>query len=160
MLRNCPRLVLILCVVIGLGTVAVAEQNAAGGADKGAPDKSAPDKSAPGKGAAETAPAETAPSGATAPSKVDPGAGDPGPEGQTEQDRGGNGRENGGLKGPKVGRTVDGNRLHRVSRPGLYGMSQPPAGSAYGIVDDRLIRFDPESGRILSIIRQVDGILD
>ena len=145
MLRNCPKLVLILCTVIGLGTVAVAGQDAAGGTDKSAAEKGAPDKGAAEKGAP-----------GARPSKADTGAADPG----KSEEAGGNGRENGGLKGPKVGRTVDGNRLHRVSRPGLYGMSQPPAGSAYGIVDDRLIRFDPESGRILSIIRQVDGILD
>ena len=29
-----------------------------------------------------------------------------------------------------------------------------------GIVNDRLIRFDPATGRVLSIIRQVDRILD
>ncbi|KGJ04114.1 hypothetical protein SAMN04487972_11465 [Paracoccus halophilus] len=62
--------------------------------------------------------------------------------------------------GLQVGQIIDGGGLHRVSRPGLYGMSQPPAGSAYGIMDDRLIRFDPESGRVLSIIRQVEQILD
>lgn len=62
--------------------------------------------------------------------------------------------------GVQVGASVAPGKLHRVSRPGLYGMSEPPAGSAYGIVDNRLIRFDPDSGRILSIIRQVDEILD
>lgn len=62
--------------------------------------------------------------------------------------------------GVQVGAAVTPGKLHRVSRPGLYGMSEPPAGSAYGIVDNRLIRFDPDSGRILSIIRQVDEILD
>lgn len=62
--------------------------------------------------------------------------------------------------GLQVGASVPPGKLHRVSRPGLYGMSEPPAGSAYGIVDNRLIRFDPESQRVLSIIRQVDEILD
>ena len=62
--------------------------------------------------------------------------------------------------GPQVGHTVKADTLHRVTRPGLYGMSQAPAGSAYGIVNDRLIRFDPATGRVLSIIRQVDEILD
>lgn len=73
---------------------------------------------------------------------------------------GGSGSKKSRHRGPQVGQPVDGGQLHRVSRPGLYGMSQPPAGSAYGIVDDRLIRFDPESGHVLSIIRQVDRILD
>ena len=62
--------------------------------------------------------------------------------------------------GVRVGASVAPGKLHRVSRPGLYGMSEPPVCSAYGIVDNRLIRFDPESGRVLSIIRQVDEILD
>ena len=62
--------------------------------------------------------------------------------------------------GLRVGDPVAAGQVHRVSRPGLYGMSAPPAGSAYGIVDNRLIRFDPDSGRVLSIIRQVDEILD
>ena len=62
--------------------------------------------------------------------------------------------------GVQVGASVAPDKLHRVSRPGLYGMSEPPAGSAYGIVDNRLIRFNPESGQVLSIIRQVDEILD
>ncbi|RCW86704.1 hypothetical protein [Paracoccus lutimaris] len=63
-------------------------------------------------------------------------------------------------EGVSVGAAVAPGKLHRVSRPGLYGMSEPPVGSAYGIVDNRLIRFDPESGKVLSIIRQVDEVLD
>lgn len=113
MLRNCPKLLLILCSIIGLESVAMAEQDGRGG----------------------------------------PATDNPAALGAT-----GNGKA--GRASPQVGQSVDGGQLHRVSRPGLYGMSQPPAGSAYGIVDDRLIRFDPESGRILSIIRQVDRILD
>lgn len=62
--------------------------------------------------------------------------------------------------GPQVGQMIGDSSLHRVTRPGLYGMSQAPSGSAYGIVNDRLIRFDPATGRLLSIIRQVDRILD
>ncbi|WP_199260225.1 hypothetical protein [Paracoccus binzhouensis] len=61
---------------------------------------------------------------------------------------------------PRVGERLDKARLHRVTRPGLYGMSRPPAGSLYGIVDGKLIRYDPENAQILSIIRQVDRIMD
>ncbi len=67
-------------------------------------------------------------------------------------------RESGG--GLRVGGTVDAALLHPVTRPGLYGMSQPPAGSRYGIIAGQLIRYDPDSVQVLSIIRQVDRILD
>jgi len=60
----------------------------------------------------------------------------------------------------RVGGTVDAALLHPVTRPGLYGMSQPPAGSRYGIIAGQLIRYDPDSVQVLSIIRQVDRILD
>lgn len=60
----------------------------------------------------------------------------------------------------RVGDRLDQDRLHQITRPGLYGMSQPPAGSRYGVVDGRLIRYDPEKAQLLSIIRQVDRILD
>lgn len=67
-------------------------------------------------------------------------------------------REGGGSL--RVGGTVDAALLHPVTRPGLYGMSQPPAGSRYGIIAGQLIRYDPDSVQVLSIIRQVDRILD
>lgn len=60
----------------------------------------------------------------------------------------------------RVGDRLDPRRLHKVTRPGLYGMNQPPAGSRYGIVDGKLIRYDPEKVQLLSIIRQVSQILD
>lgn len=60
----------------------------------------------------------------------------------------------------RVGDRLDRSRLHPVTRPGLYGMSQPPAGSNYGVLDGNLIRYEPDSAQILSIIRQVDQILD
>lgn len=66
-------------------------------------------------------------------------------------------QEGGGLR---VGGRLDPARLHPVKRPGLYGMSEPPPGSRYGIVEGRLIRYDPGSAQVLSIIREVDRILD
>ncbi|MEF9605666.1 hypothetical protein O4J55_26395, partial [Paracoccus sp. PXZ] len=60
----------------------------------------------------------------------------------------------------RVGDRLDSARLHQVTRPGLYGMSEAPSGSRYGIVDGKLIRYDPESAQVLSIIRQVDRIVD
>lgn len=60
----------------------------------------------------------------------------------------------------QVGARLDPARLHPVKRPGLYGMSDPPPGSRYGIVEGRLIRYDPGNAQVLSIIREVDQILD
>ncbi len=60
----------------------------------------------------------------------------------------------------RVGASIDPDRLHRVTRPGLYGISQSPSGSNYGILEGRLIRFDPEGLRIQSVIREVGEILD
>ena len=59
-----------------------------------------------------------------------------------------------------VGSVIDPGSTHLVSRPGLYGLGEPPRGQRYAIVNGRLVRIDRESGRILSIIRIVDAILD
>lgn len=61
---------------------------------------------------------------------------------------------------PVIGDHLDAAQLHRVSRPGLYGISQPPQGSAYGVIEGRLIRYDVDTMHIQSIIREVDGIRD
>lgn len=63
-------------------------------------------------------------------------------------------------RGLRVGTRLDPAKLHQVKRPGLYGISQSPKGSAYGVVKGRLIRFDPDSLQVQSIIREVDQILD
>lgn len=59
-----------------------------------------------------------------------------------------------------VGKALAPSSIHVITRPGLYGMGQPPRGSRYGIVNGKLIRFDPSTSRVLSVIRQVDRILD
>lgn len=61
---------------------------------------------------------------------------------------------------PTVGQRIDNGQLHRINRPGLYGISQSPTGSSYGVLDGRLIRYDPDTMRVQSIIRDVDQILD
>ncbi|WP_134681209.1 hypothetical protein [Paracoccus ravus] len=61
---------------------------------------------------------------------------------------------------PGVGERIEAAHLHRISRPGLYGISQPPSGSDYGVIDGKLVRFDPESLELQSVIRDVDRILD
>lgn len=60
----------------------------------------------------------------------------------------------------RVGQRIDPQQLHRISRPGLYGMSQAPKGSKYGVFDGRLIRFDARTLKVQSIIREIDHILD
>lgn len=63
-------------------------------------------------------------------------------------------------KGIRVGDVVDPGSVHLVTRPGAYGLSTPPAGDRYAIVDGRLVRMDPATGRILSILRLIDAVLD
>lgn len=60
----------------------------------------------------------------------------------------------------RVGAEVDTQRLHVVTRPGLYGIGAAPRGSSYGIVDGRLVRFDPDTMRVQSVVRRVEAILD
>ena len=85
--------------------------------------------------------------------------------GQTERGAGANGAalvaaETASGAAVRVGDRVDLRRLHRITRPGLYGMSHPPTGSRYGIVNGNLIRYDPRNVRVLSIIRLLDRIVD
>lgn len=60
----------------------------------------------------------------------------------------------------RVGDVIDLGSVHVVTRPGAYGLSVPPAGDSYAIVDKRLVRVDSDSGKILSILRLIDAILD
>src|SRR5690606_8595308 len=61
--------------------------------------------------------------------------------------------------GLRVGEQRAGARRQQVPGPGLYGLRQAPAGSRYAIVDAKLVRYDPKSARVLSMIRQVDKIM-
>lgn len=60
----------------------------------------------------------------------------------------------------KIGARVDPQELHVVTRPGLYGVGHPPRGNSYGVVNGRLIRFNPDTMQVLSVIRDIDQILD
>ncbi len=60
----------------------------------------------------------------------------------------------------RVGNKIDAHDLHVVSRPGLYGIGIAPRGSQYGIIDHRLVRFNPQTMQIQSVIRMVDQIRD
>ena len=59
-----------------------------------------------------------------------------------------------------AGSVIDWDDVHVVTRPGLYGLSEPPTGQRYVIVDGRLVRVDSRTSKILSIIRLVDAIVD
>lgn len=59
-----------------------------------------------------------------------------------------------------VGDIINWNDVHVVTRPGRYGLSMPPDGNRYAIVDGQLVRVNEDSGKILSILRLVDAILD
>lgn len=56
----------------------------------------------------------------------------------------------------KVGDILSPNQLRIVDEPGVYGLSLPPPGDRYAIVDDQLVRIDPVNGKVLSILRRVD----
>ncbi|MDO5613565.1 MAG: hypothetical protein Q4G14_10040 [Paracoccus sp. (in: a-proteobacteria)] len=62
--------------------------------------------------------------------------------------------------GLQVGDVLNLGSIHIVTHPGLYGLGTPPAGDHYAIVNGRLIRVDGETGKVLSILRIVDRILD
>ncbi|MDO5632841.1 MAG: hypothetical protein Q4G22_13540 [Paracoccus sp. (in: a-proteobacteria)] len=62
--------------------------------------------------------------------------------------------------GIQVGDVLNLGSIHIVAHPGRYGLGLPPSGDDYAIVNGRLIRIDSESGKVLSILRMVDAILD
>lgn len=66
----------------------------------------------------------------------------------------------GQVRGVSVGDILDLSTVHIIRDPGRYGLGVPPSGNRYAIVDGRLVRVDSETGRLLSIIRLVNAILD
>ncbi|WP_409674377.1 hypothetical protein [Paracoccus sp. (in: a-proteobacteria)] len=63
-------------------------------------------------------------------------------------------------RGIAIGDIVSRDQIHLVTRPGAYGLSNPPAGNGYAIVSGHLVRIDVTSGKILSALRRVERILD
>lgn len=63
-------------------------------------------------------------------------------------------------QGVVVGDVFDLNSIHIVTQPGLYGLGKPPASNSYAVIGGQLVRVDSDTGRLLSIIRMVDKILD
>lgn len=60
----------------------------------------------------------------------------------------------------RIGDAIEPSAIHLITRPGLYGIGNPPRGSRYGVAEGRLIRFDPQTMQLQSVIRAVDRILD
>lgn len=56
----------------------------------------------------------------------------------------------------KVGQRVDAAHIQLVDAPGVYGLSLPPDGNRYAIVAEHVVRVDPQTGKILSILRPID----
>lgn len=59
-----------------------------------------------------------------------------------------------------VGDIAPAEKLHRITNSGAYGLSDPPAGDAYAILQGQLIRINARSGKILSVLRPVARIAD
>lgn len=69
----------------------------------------------------------------------------------------GGARKSGGIS---VGQIVDPAHAHMITHPGRYGLSNAPGNNRYAVVAGKLVRIDEESGKILSILRSIDRILD
>ena len=59
-----------------------------------------------------------------------------------------------------VGDVAQGQQLHIIRNPGLYGLAVPPQGTRYAIFQGRIIRIDRQTGQIRSILRAAPGRLD
>lgn len=55
----------------------------------------------------------------------------------------------------RVGDILNADRITMIERPGLYGLGLAPEGSAFALSSGKLLRIDPETGQILSILRDV-----
>ena len=59
-----------------------------------------------------------------------------------------------------VGDVLPAGEIHIISNPGLYGLGPEPANSKYAIAHGKLIRIDPNTGKVLSILRSQSEVLD
>lgn len=51
-------------------------------------------------------------------------------------------------------------KAHIVTEPGRYGLSEAPPGEAYAVIGRSLTRIDKQSHKVLSILRQIEGLRD
>lgn len=59
-----------------------------------------------------------------------------------------------------VGDSLDRDEVHVVSSPGRYGLGAEVPGSSYAVAHGKLIRIDPSSFKVLSILRDQPRLLD
>lgn len=58
-----------------------------------------------------------------------------------------------------IGSRLDPAQLHVITRPGLYGLTGNSP-DRFGLINGKLLRFDPETMRLRSIIRSGVRMLD
>lgn len=58
-----------------------------------------------------------------------------------------------------VGDIADPARLSLIAEPGPYGLSEPPEASRYAIIERQLVRVEDGTGKILSVLRQVEAVV-
>ncbi|MFV0300956.1 MAG: hypothetical protein ACK5IP_08795 [Paracoccus sp. (in: a-proteobacteria)] len=59
-----------------------------------------------------------------------------------------------------VGDILPRDQVHIIKELGLYGLGRNVGGSEYAVAMGRLIRIDPKTMKVLSILRPQDAILD
>ncbi|MFD1795426.1 hypothetical protein FQV27_05390 [Paracoccus aurantiacus] len=59
-----------------------------------------------------------------------------------------------------VGEAVEADEIHLISHPGRYGLGPDLSGSRYAIVSGMLVRINPKTLKVQSVIRRVEKILD
>lgn len=59
-----------------------------------------------------------------------------------------------------VGEIAPKGATHLITRPGRYGLATPPDGDAYAILRGYIVRLDPGTDRIRSVLRPAPQILD
>lgn len=61
---------------------------------------------------------------------------------------------------PSVGSDIPMENIHLVTMPGRYGLSDPPMGESYAVVQGQIVRVSTVDGRIRSVLRPAPQILD
>ena len=59
-------------------------------------------------------------------------------------------------QGLHVGDVVDMENVKLVNKPGIYGLAPPESGHYYAVIDGSLTRIDPDTGKVLSILRRIE----
>lgn len=59
-----------------------------------------------------------------------------------------------------VGDILSPDQVHIITEPGLYGLGRNVPGSEYAVAAGRLIRIEPETYKVLSILHEQSKILD